>query len=500
MLRSGYLIYFLFCISAFSPSCAKGHNRPVPAARFSFNDGNELDEISGKRARLSGVKFTEDRFGNSNHAVYLFGNEFSYINLGNYSALKPVAGSISLWIKIELEVHAGSGTVTNPILLTKCTDKDDFYEAYGIYYFPETKRIEACTMRDSIVQYGIYGMKTFERLTWHHLVVTYDDSFFAFYIDGKQEGRVRKNFRLSFNPLDSVMVGVSANKKNNRFTNGVVDDIEFYDEVLTPEQVTELYNASNPNRSSVILNWTLIILSFAAMIGLIYLFIRYRVSLTLKKEKQRLELSNTLLENELRINRALMNPHFVFNSLNTLHNYILSNNADKASDYLIKFSKLIRMILDSNLSDTISLELEIDLIQRYLEIESMRFKEHITHVLKIDPGIAPSSIHIPIMMIQPFVENSVWHGLRDKPGEKVIVISFSMHESRYLLCEIEDNGTGRKKRDPNLLEKKSLATGFVIQRLNLLNKIHGLNASLTITDKPANGGTIVRITLPILNK
>src|SRR5436190_10178422 len=97
-----------------------------PVVRFAFNNNNELDEVSKRKAKLVGVKFAEDRFGNENNAVYLFGNEFSYVNLGNYPALKPTVGSISLWVKIELEVYAGKGTKTNPIILTKCNDRDDF--------------------------------------------------------------------------------------------------------------------------------------------------------------------------------------------------------------------------------------------------------------------------------------------------------------------------------------------------------------------------------------
>ena len=242
------------------------------------------------------------------------------------------------------------------------------------------------------------------------------------------------------------------------------------------------------------------ILLIGGVLFLVYLLIRYYIKVSLRKGRQRLELANLLLENELRINRALMNPHFIFNSLNTLHNYILMNNVDRASNYLIKFSKLIRKILDSNLSDAISLEMEIELIQRYMEIESLRFNEHLKYAIIVEPSIASSFITIPIMMVQPFIENAVWHGLKDKSGDKMVTVSFSLYEEKYLKCVIEDNGTGRKKRSLNNLEKKSLGTGFVQQRLNLLNRIHNLSASLTIVDKAGNSGTLVTLILPILNK
>ena len=102
------------------------------------------------------------------------------------------------------------------------------------------------------------------------------------------------------------------------------------------------------------------------------------------------------------------------------------------------------------------------------------------------------------MMLQPFVENAIWHGLLKKEGEKLLRISFSVVKDSYVLCIIEDNGPGRKKNDDVDLEKSSLATGFIEQRLNLLNRIHRLNCSLTIEDKPDGGGTVVKILLPIL--
>ena len=474
--------------------------RLKPIAKFTFNNRSDYDIVNNKRAKLSDVSYVMDRFGNSNHAVYFSGNITSYINLGSYKELKPTVGTISLWVNIEHKAWSGKGPLYNPIILTKSTRLDDFYEAYAVYYLLETNKLVAVSSQDSTREVGLFYLKPFERNKWHHIVIAYDNENFWIYVDGKLEGKISKNFETKFLETDSVIVGGTANKKNMRFMIGMVDDVEFYDRVLSEEEITELYNAPNPNTNKVIFQKSIIILFFVVVIFLLYILVRYYIKISLRKGKQRLELTNLLLENELRINRALMNPHFIFNSLNTLHNYILMNNTDQASNYLIKFSKLIRKILDSNLSDNINLELEIELIQRYLEVESLRFNEHLKHAIIVEPSIVPSSITIPIMMIQPFIENAVWHGLKDKIGDKIVTVSFSLYEEKYLKCIIEDNGTGRKKRNLNSIEKKSLGTGFVQQRLNLLNKIHNLNASLTIVDKPDNGGTIVTVILPILNK
>lgn len=485
----------LFCLIAVT-----GITQPQPIAKFSFNYGVCNDEINNCDAKFRQVKYTEDRFGNKNSAVFLSGNEYSYLNLGSYKALKPTTGSISLWLNMESKIWSGLGREYNPILLTKSSNKEDFYEAYGIYYLLDGKKLVALSTLDSSKEVVLFYMDTVKLSKWYHLVISYDANLFCFYVNGKLESKFPKKFVTQFLSSDSVLIGSTGSKKNHRFLNATVDDIEFYDKVLTEKEVLDLFNAPNPNKNKVILNWVLICICFLVLVVITIVCIKLYIKTVLKKEKQKLELANKLLENELRINRALMNPHFVFNSLNTLNHYILTNNNDIASDYLVKFSKLIRKILDSNVSDNISLEHEIELIHGYLEIEGMRFKEDIKYELIIDPKIIPSAIIIPIMMVQPFVENSVWHGLRDKKGDKTIHISFYKLDEKYIECIIEDNGTGRKKKEPNNLEKKSLATGFVIQRLDLLNKIHSLNCSLTIKDKENSGGTIVKIILPNLNK
>ena len=475
-------------------------NMPAPVARFSFNNLGDSDEVSHAKPRMVGISYTEDRFGNANSAIRIYGNEDSYINLGTYSALKPKSGSISIWANIQDVLYVGKGIDVNPVLVTRNSNNLDYCEAYAFYYGLRTQTMEALISKDSLRQVHHTALDNVKKGQWYHLVLTYDFDSAAFYVNGRLQKKFRKKFETTFQATDSVMVGVTGSKKNNRQFCGTVDDISFYDRVLTPQEINELYRTPNPNKLKILLNKCLWAIAILVIITCIYLLIRWKFNIRLRKEKQQLELSNMMLENELRINRALMNPHFMFNAMNTLHHYILTNNVDKASDYLVRFSKLIRKILDSNMTDTISLEQEIDLVESYLEIESLRFKEHIQYTLKTDPDVVPSAITIPIMMLQPFIENSVWHGLRDKAGEKIISISFSLHGTYYIQCVIEDNGTGRKPRVAASTGKKSLATNFVMQRLALLNKIYGLDCKLDIVDKQDAQGTIVKIILPILNK
>lgn len=496
---TAFLKYALYLLVLVPGTLAALQTPEGPVARFTFNNQSIDDEITKHSPRLVGVNHTDDRFGNANSAIYLFGNENSYISLGTHSYLKPRAGSISLWIKLENEVYAGKGAKVNPILLTKCSTADDFYEAYAIYYFPETKRLGSACIYDSLHQFGIYSMQRFARLKWHHLAITYDDDQFSFYIDGQLEKRIAKNYIARFNPQDSVVIGSTANKKNKRFTNGIVDDIEFYDRVLTDAEIEELYHAPNPVKTSLFVSAGVIALLIFLFIVVIYSAVKYYIKSTLAREKKHLELVNKRLETELRVNRALMNPHFVFNSLNTLQSLILTNENRRAYHYLVKFSKLIRKTMEGNISDTISLEMELDILNRYMELENMRFEENISYSICVNPSIVPSSVRIPIMMIQPFVENAIWHGLLKKTGEKKIRIIFESLPGPYLLCSIEDNGIGRKPKPSIQHEKKSLATAFVMQRINLMNRIHNLKCTMTIEDKPEQQGTIVKLILPIIN-
>lgn len=469
-------------------------------ARFSFDDGSEMDEVTGQKAKCVGVTFIEDRFGNKNNAIFFSGHEHSYVNLGSSDAVKPSIGSVSLWLKVEHPQWSGTGAKYNPILLTKNIPLDDFYESFGIYYFIETGKLVAVMVDDSTREVALHSKDAIDLNKWYHLVITFDDTHFSFYQNGQLVKEFPKNFKTKFLSSDSVMLGTSANKKNNRWLIGAIDDVAFYNSVLSAAEVNKLFQAPDPNKNKVILRWIFLWLMVIVFCVLIYFFIRFQIKKGVTKAKERLELQNKLLEMELRVNRASMNPHFLFNSLNALHNFILANEIENASTYLVKFSKLIRQTLESNLYDNISLGEEIDLLQRYLDLENLRFEEDVKYNIAIDPMLVRSNIQLPIMMIQPFVENSIWHGLRDKTGEKHISIAISPYSEKCLLCVIEDNGTGRKAKREGNSEKSPLATSFIIQRLELLNKIHKLDCVLEIIDKPEGKGTIVRIILPILNK
>lgn len=442
--------------------------------------------------------FREDRFGNPDHAVYLYGNENSYISLGTDSIFKPKTGSFSLWIRVASKVASGCGYQANPVILAKNTTADDFYEAYGVNFSIKDNYMVVNCSQDSLRQVVIPGKRPVNLDTWYHLVVAFDYSSIWLYIDGELQGRQMKNFETVYVPSDSVLLGVTANKKNNRFFMGYIDDLEFYGKVLDADEVRAIYHAPDPNKVRTLLKKAIPACGVLLLLLAVYLIMRFRI----KRQRKQLELKNKLLETELRVNRALMNPHFVYNSLYSIQSLILNHEIEQANTYLVKFSRLLRKTLESNLSDTISLEAEVELLSQFIEIENLKFSGTIHSKITTEGIVSPATTYIPVLMIQPFVENAIWHGLKNKLDEKWVHVTFKAIDEKLLECTVEDNGLGRrpKQNAPEMEGNKSLATGFIEARLALINSMHGLNCYLKITDKPGYGGTVVTIVIPILEK
>lgn len=221
----------------------------------------------------------------------------------------------------------------------------------------------------------------------------------------------------------------------------------------------------------------------------------------LKQERKRNELNIRLIELESKAVRSLMNPHFIFNSLNTLQRFILESDLENAESYLTKFAKLLRKLIESSAIDKISLEDEINILTGYLEIEKLRFKNAFDFKIVSD---IEKEINIPFMLIQPFVENALWHGLIPKKEMGHLTITFTQKDEQSLICIVDDNGLGREaaaqRKDP--LKGRSLALELIKQRLELMTRSTGIEYSYIVTDKMDTElkslGTKVEIIIPIL--
>jgi PAS domain S-box-containing protein len=210
-------------------------------------------------------------------------------------------------------------------------------------------------------------------------------------------------------------------------------------------------------------------------------------------------------ELELRALQMQMNPHFVFNALNSIQSYIMSNDTLTANSYLSKFAHLIRLFLDSSRSKFISLEEEIKLLKLYVELEKLRFDNKFDFEIMLDSNVS-KYFEIPTMILQPFIENAINHGLRYKKEKGLLSIKF-YKEPNYLICRIEDNGVGRKnvKQIQSKSSKGYQSQGLKItaERLLTYNRINEANIVFSISDKITNPtnpsdevGTVIKIKFP----
>jgi tetratricopeptide (TPR) repeat protein/anti-sigma regulatory factor (Ser/Thr protein kinase) len=224
----------------------------------------------------------------------------------------------------------------------------------------------------------------------------------------------------------------------------------------------------------------------------------------LESEKSRAELLYQQNELEMRALRAQMNPHFIFNCLNSINRFIIGNDAEQAADYLTKFAKLIRIVLEKSGLSFIPLTEELESLKLYMDLEALRFRNPFIYEINSD-GLDMESVSVPSLLIQPFVENAIWHGLstmQDRTGK--ITISLRL-DNETLLCEIVDNGVGMSGsaglKNKNGQYKKSLGIELTKNRLRLADHMHAEDLEIQFGElKDAEGnnaGTAVKMKIPV---
>ncbi|MDO5656284.1 MAG: tetratricopeptide repeat protein [Flavobacteriaceae bacterium] len=334
-----------------------------------------------------------------------------------------------------------------------------------------------------------YLEKSKEISIQHHLKTnlaeTYE-SLSAFYEQTRDFSNALKYSRLS-----KQMEFEYLNENNLRIKNNleISYDVESKsNEILDLEKEKALMSESVAQKQKTILTLALLM---AALSLVAFLFFRQN---KLVNENQKLELEQKVL-------RAQMNPHFTFNALNSIKSYIISEDKEKAVKYLNKFAKLIRSVLYSSDKRTITLQEELDALESYVDIEQLRLKDKVELVFQID-DVNAEEIVIPPLILQPFVENALWHGLATKKGNKRLLIHVYQN-SKFVNIDIIDNGVGRdassKLRDSTT--HKSMGTQISQKRLESFFKMHSRDCNIQIMDlKEESGlalGTVVSICIPI---
>lgn len=243
--------------------------------------------------------------------------------------------------------------------------------------------------------------------------------------------------------------------------------------------------------------WFYLILSFV-FVGIIALIFRARLNFV----KRNAEVENKLIASQLTALKAQMNPHFMYNALNSIQALNIKNEIKKSNFYLGKFSRLMRKVLDASGEEAITVQDEIEILELYLELEKLRFGEEFNYDIIIGNEIDTYKLLLPPMLLQPFIENAIKHGLLHKKGEKRIDIEFKLTDK--LVCIITDNGVGRKKVQEiqqRLAENhKSFATQATKKRIDLLNSMTKDKYNIEIIDLYDGEipiGTQVKVYIPI---
>lgn len=246
-------------------------------------------------------------------------------------------------------------------------------------------------------------------------------------------------------------------------------------------------------------------------IAIIYMLIRWRLHekfrLQMERADREKELSNLkhrTSQLEMHALRAQMNPHFLFNSLNSINRFIIQNNSDQASAYLTKFSRLMRLILQNSQNELVPLENELEALKLYLELEAVRFDHHFTYTIKVDESVDTVALKVPPLIIQPYAENAIWHGLMHKEEKGHLLIEL-IEEGDYLICRIVDDGIGRQKaaelKSKSISSHKSMGMKITADRITSMKQKKSNQNNIQITDlvdaegNPAGTAVEIKISL-----
>ena len=241
--------------------------------------------------------------------------------------------------------------------------------------------------------------------------------------------------------------------------------------------------------------WWFLLCSFLLIMFVAYSFLKWR----LLQIKNQAFLKQKIVETQMQALRAQMNPHFIFNSLNSIENFILQNEKRLASDYLNKFARIIRMILDSSRNDLVAFAKDIEALQLYIDLEQLRFNNKFIYKTNIDPSLLSGAYTVPSLLIQPYVENAIVHGLAHSDVTNLELVVTASLENDYIKYIITDNGIGRKKaafyNDQNKPLHESVGLKITEDRINIFNKNNNTVKITDLFEKEKNCGTKVEITI-----
>ena len=389
---------------------------------------------------------------------------------------------VYLWLPIHLKDESGNIYFAGTDGVDKITpEKLDLFPAPTVYLQSLTVNQKPFALSTGINNIEELSLKYFQT------AVTFEIGVIDYYSQGKTNIRYKLeslndnweyapgNYMLRFEqiPPGSYKLIIQASNSGNNFTGP--------QKILAIHVSPAFWNT-----------WWFRILAAVGVIGLFYLVLRQRLQQKFRrqlerseKERQLSELKQKATELEMKGLRAQMNPHFIFNSLNSINRFIMQSDKSQASRYLTKFSRLIRLILQNSQASLITLESELESLQLYLSLEALRFNNHFDYKISVATNVDASTLKVPPLILQPYVENAIWHGLMHKEEKGQLDIEIS-REDNQLYFKITDNGVGRNNASllasKSATKHKSMGLGVTANRITSLEHLQNVESGVSIND------------------
>jgi hypothetical protein len=503
--RSAFLTALLFlCIHGAGASSGVPSRGLLASYYFS---GDCRNEAGGTEGFPAGASLSSDRFGNPNSA-YCFRGPGDRIDLGAGSSLKREVMSISFWMKINAASTGSRSYPYIPVLSTRAVGAEESAPAYGVFLLKKNSRVLALCNSSHGRQAACISNEPAPVRDWHHVVFMFSGDSVYLYLNGVLGQKHPKNFSMGYLPGEPVIVGNppgSSAVPGSPWLNGCVDDLKFFERLLTEAEISDLYN--EPDRElvgelkekagkefviSLFTEYWHVHLTFLAVASAAFGLVRTRRRSVQRREKEKTLLQQQLVQSEMRALRSQMNPHFIFNAINSIQHYVLTNEKELANKYLVKFSRLMRNVLELSKEELITLREELDTVQLYLEIEALRFNNAFVFSVSCDPSVDVQQVKLPPLLIQPFVENAIWHGLLLKEGSKELNIHVTRNDRGVVIIRVDDNGIGRETAGSfrnKELKRRSFGMEITQSRLKVLQTVHGLPIAFWVIDKRDEKGS-----------
>lgn len=383
-----------------------------------------------------------------------------------------------------------------------CIDKNVVSLAtnQGVYYFDKNVLNEMTLPRFMFKDFTVNGKK---RSIDNDIILDYDENNINIKfntIHYRSLGNYTYRYRLK--GLDDKWYSQNSNSKNINYLALTPGIYKFQINIKIGERYTTIKDVNFEIRKPFWLQYWFLSIVIFGLLSLLYFVYRWAEIKTRKSE----ELKEQLALSQLIALRSQMNPHFIFNVLNAVQGLIYSNQKSKASDYLGKFSDLMRSILDTSDKKEVTIEKEFETIDLYISLEKARFEDDFEYKITIPEGVDLSQHSIPSMVIQPFVENAIKHGLMHKIGQKKLDIKLELLEDVWCFT-VDDNGIGRKASEiinQKIKKHISFATKAIENRVRLINKTNEITIDIEVIDKKTNDddalGTRIKIYIPLSDK